>query len=146
MSLLKKFERELEDIKEITEEQVKEKLEYLVNAPLSYPEGFDLTDGIFRLMEKCKANKKDERFREAVYRKVIKILEAELGEEDINHQTDYASSLLSNFMHPEIPKEYALKIYPVFLRAIERFFKKRGYKQEIEVMMLQKLKTIIEDK
>ena len=147
MSLLEKFDEELKDIQKITEEQVKEKLEYLVNSPVTYP-GYDLAfNGFFHLMKKCETNKEDQRFREAVYKRVIKMLETELEQSDemaISFQMDYAGSLLSSFMEPEIPKEYALRLYPAFLAGTQRYFKRKGRENKIDMFILEKIKEIIE--
>ncbi|MBI4979944.1 hypothetical protein HZC30_00125 [Candidatus Woesearchaeota archaeon] len=125
------FGRELNNIAELTEEQVREKLEFLVNTPMTY-EGYRLAYyGMFSLMHKCGADKQDKRFREAVYKKVIKMLESEPEPGDstaIHRQIDYATALLSHFLKPPVPKEYASQLKEAALKYYSRGVREGDFK------------------
>lgn len=93
---------------------------------------------IFSLMHKCGATKQDERFREAAYRKVIKMLEGEpepTDSEAIRLQVDYATSLLSYFMDPPVPEEYASQLK----EAAQKFYQRVGREDVIVKSLIDKL-------
>ena len=128
--LLNQFERELASLDSVPDQLVREKLEYLVGAPMTY-RGYRLAYyGMFSLMRQCGATKQDERFREAVYRKVTKMLEEEPDPTDsmaATHQTDYATSLLSHFMSPPVPKEPASRLRAAAQKFYERVGKEDAF-------------------
>ncbi len=132
------FRQELKSVGKLTDEQVREKLEFLVNTPMTY-EGYRLAFyGTFSLMHKCRATKQDERFREAAYRKVIKMLESEpepTDSEAIRLQTDYATSLLSHFMNPPVPEEYASRLKD----AAQKFYQRAGREDGLVKMFIDKI-------
>ncbi|MBN1156178.1 hypothetical protein JXA85_01045 [Candidatus Woesearchaeota archaeon] len=120
---INEFVKEFDDIVELSDRIVRDKLELLVNAPMTY-EGFVLAyAGILFLVEKCGENSKDERFREAAYKRVIKMLENEsepTDSETARLQADYAMSLLSHFMDPPVPEQYSSRLK----QAAQKFYRK----------------------
>lgn len=108
------FKQELDSIENLTELQVDEKLELLVNTPMTY-DGYRLVFyGLFSLMNKCGVTQTDERFRNAAYKKVCKMLEegADLTEPQAKRFfANYLTSILSHFMNPPVPEIYILPKY-----------------------------------
>jgi len=108
----------------LTDEQIKENLEILVDTPMT-KYGYEMAySGVFELMRKCGVTEKDERFREYAYRKVLKMLETEPDLLDTlakDYLGDYANSILSWFKDPQIPKEWASKLRIASEKYISRF-------------------------
>ena len=135
---LDEFMQELDNIGELTDGQIREKLEFLVNTPMT-SEAYHLAfHGIFLLMHKCGATEQNERFRDAAYRKVIKMLEGEpdpTDSEAIRLQNDYATALLSHFMDPLVPKAYASQLK----EAAKIFYQRTGREDKLVKEYIDKL-------
>ncbi len=127
--------KRIKNLEELTEEQIKKELEFLLNTPMT-SKGYLLAyHGLLALKEKVGIDS----VRESAYEKVIKMLEEEPDLSDpeaIRLQTNYATAILSNFIEPSVPEKYASRI----IAAAKKHIQKTGKEDDlIKEFILDKL-------
>lgn len=120
----------------LTHQEVASNLECLVNLPCDSKGIFVSFYELYGLMKRCSAERTDERFREAAYKRVIQMFSQDPADEFIMHKLlDYGTALLSHYMIPPVPKVYAKKIDNTIKTFVLKNGISDGWKKNLQILM-----------